>query len=79
MDYSINGVVQGSATSVEVMGNPLHAVALVVNKIGAAGGTLKAGMVLMTGSLIANLPVSPGDHLQVECTRLGRVQARFEA
>jgi 2-keto-4-pentenoate hydratase len=79
MDYSINGVVQGSATGVEVMGNPLHAVALVANKIGAAGGTLKAGMVVMTGSLIANLPVAPGDHLQVEFTRLGRVQARFVA
>jgi 2-keto-4-pentenoate hydratase len=79
MVLSINGVMQGSATGVEVMGDPLHAVALVANKIGAADGTLKAGMVLMTGSLIANLPVSPGDHLQVEFTRLGRVQARFVA
>lgn len=79
MVLSLNGIVQGSATGVEVLGHPLRAVALVANKIGQAGGRLTAGMVVMTGSLIANVPVAPGDHLQVEFTRVGSVRARFVA
>lgn len=77
MVISINGVVRGSATAVEVLGNPLNLVAVIANKIGAYGGTLKAGMVLMTGSIVSALPVSPGDDVSVEFTRLGRVNARF--
>ena len=77
MVISINGEVRGSATGVEVMGNPLNAVALVANTIAAYGAKLEAGMLIMTGSFMGNLPVAPGDDLRVEFTRLGSVSARF--
>ena len=77
MVISINGEVRGSATGVEVMGNPLHAVALVANTIAAYGAKLDAGMLIMTGSFMGNLPVAAGDELRVEFTRLGSVTARF--
>ena len=77
MVISINGVVRGSATGVEVLGNPLSLVAVIANKIGAYGEMLKAGMVLMTGSIVSAIPVAPGDDLCVEFTRIGRVTARF--
>ena len=77
MVISINGEVRGSATGVEVMGNPLNAVALVANTIAAFGAKLEAGMLIMTGSFIGNLPVAPGDDVRVEFTRVGNVTARF--
>jgi 2-keto-4-pentenoate hydratase len=77
MVISINGVVRGSATGVEVLGNPLALVSIIANKIGAFGETLKAGMILMTGSIVTAMPVVSGDDLDVEFTRIGRVRARF--
>jgi 2-keto-4-pentenoate hydratase len=77
MVISINGEVRGSATGVEVLGDPLSLVAIIANKIGQYGGTLKAGMVLMTGSIVTAMPVAPGDHLLVEFTRLGKLAVRF--
>ena len=77
MVISINGEVRGSATGVEVLGNPLSLVAVIANKIGAYGEMLKAGMVLMTGSIVTAMPVVPGDDLCVEFTRIGRLSARF--
>jgi 2-keto-4-pentenoate hydratase len=77
MVISINGQVRGSATGVEVMGNPLDLVATIANTIGEHGETLKAGMVLMTGSIVSALPVASGDFVDIEFTRIGRVTARF--
>jgi len=79
MVISINGQVRGSATGVEVMGDPVNSVAFMANTLGEIGESLKAGMVLMTGSFIGNLPVAAGDDVCVEFTRLGRVHARFKA
>jgi 2-keto-4-pentenoate hydratase len=77
MVISINGEVRGSATGVEVLGDPLSLVAVIANKIGQYGGSLKAGMILMTGSIVSALPVAPGDELRVEFTRLGNLHVRF--
>ena len=35
-------------------------------------------MVIMTGSLVQAVPVTAGDHIHVEFTRLGSVRARFQ-
>lgn len=77
MVISINGEVRGSATAVEVLGDPLSLVAIIANKIGQYGGTLEAGMVLMTGSIVTAMPVAPGDDLLIEFTRLGKLAVRF--
>ena len=79
MVISINGEVRGSATGVEVLGDPLSLVAVIANKIGDYGEMLEAGMILMTGSIVTATPVKPGDDLTVEFTRIGSLHARFTA
>jgi 2-keto-4-pentenoate hydratase len=74
---SVNGVPKRSATGVEAMGHPLNVVAAIANEIALHGESLKAGMVLLTGSLTNNVAVSPGDQIRVEFTRIGSVGARF--
>ena len=78
MVLSANGEVVGSATAVEVLGDPLLSVAFMANKLGEIGGSLKAGMVLMTGSIVRGIPVHAGDHVQVQFTRLGGVSLQFQ-
>jgi len=77
MVITVNGEVRGSAAGVEVMGDPLNAVALMANTMAECGVTLKAGMLLMTGSFMGHVAVAPGDEVMIEFTRLGSVGARF--
>jgi 2-keto-4-pentenoate hydratase len=76
---SINGKVRGSATGVEVMGDPYNAAAFIANTVLANGDMLRAGMILMTGSIIAAIPIAAGDDVRVDFTRLGSVGIRFAA
>ena len=77
MVMSVNGAVLGSATAVEVLGDPLLSVCFMGNKLAEMGRSLKAGMVLMTGSIVASVPVQPADELHVGFTRLGALRIRF--
>jgi 2-keto-4-pentenoate hydratase len=79
MVMEINGKIRGSATAVEVMGNPFNSVAFIANMAAANGERLRAGMILMTGSIIASIPVSAGDDVRIQFTRLGTIVARFVA
>lgn len=45
--------------------------------LGARGRTLKAGTVVLTGSLSEILPASKGDRFKAEFTPLGDVEVRF--
>ena len=74
---TINGQVCGSATAVEVLGNPYNAAALIANTLLRNGERLRAGNILMTGSIFAAIPVGPGDLVRVDFTRLGAVDIRF--
>ena len=55
MVLRVDGEVVGSATAVEVLGDPLRSVVFMANKLGEIGLSLKAGMVLLTGSIIASV------------------------
>jgi 2-keto-4-pentenoate hydratase len=74
---SVNGETRGSGTGVEVLGTPLNVVAAMANKFAAFGLCLKAGMILMTGSVVTAVPVAPGDDVLVEFARLGTVRMRL--
>ena len=74
---SVNGVPKRSGTGVEAMGNPLNVIVAVTELLAKYGRGLKAGMVVMTGSITNNIAVAPGDEVCVETTRLGAVTARF--
>ncbi len=72
-----NGRVRGSATAVEVLGDPIHSVVFMANKLAELGLSLKAGMVLLTGSIVASIPVNPGDEVRVSFTHLGELALSF--
>lgn len=78
MSMYLNGKPAGSGTGVEVLGDPLNSVVFMANKLAELDLSLKAGMILMTGSIVASIALSPGDHVEVRFTRLGDVQVRVE-
>src|SRR5438552_1368675 len=75
--YEQSGVVVGTATAWEVMGNPLNSLAWIANHPGARGLGLRAGDVVMTGSVSKILQVKVGDTVRATFTRLGSVSVRF--
>jgi 2-keto-4-pentenoate hydratase len=77
MVLSLNGSPVASATAVEVLGDPLLSVVFMANQLATLGLSLKAGMALLTGSIVPSIPVRPGDSIRVEFTRLGEIGARF--
>ena len=70
---------EAAGTGINIMGNPLNAVAEVANMMSKYGEGLKAGMVIMTGTVTGLTPVAPGDYVEASFTRLGRATARFVA
>lgn len=75
--YELNGAVAATSTAAEVMGNPVNALAWIANHLGARGLGLRAGDVVMTGSVSLLLRPGAGDTVRATYTRLGSVSARF--
>ena len=73
---TINGREIGRGRGGDVMGNPLNALAWLANKLAAAGTPLRAGMIVMTGSMVPIQFPIPGDHAVVEVEGLGRAELR---
>ena len=79
MVMEVNGEVRASATAVEVLGDPLQSVVFMANKLAEQGRSLKAGMVLLTGSIVKGISLEAGDEVRVDFTRLGRLVVKFVA
>jgi len=60
---SINGDIEESGMARAVMGNPINAVAWLVNKLHEYGVTPQAGHVILSGSFIKAIPFQPGDNV----------------
>lgn len=75
--YEHNGSVAATSTAAEVMGNPLNSLAWIANHLGARGLGLRAGDVVMTGSVSKILRPAAGDVVRATYTRLGSVSVRF--
>ncbi len=73
-----NGLLQSSGTAVEVMGNPLNAVAWLANKLAEHNTHLKAGDIILSGAITGAVPVTHGDILNVSFSKLGNIQLCFE-
>jgi 2-oxo-3-hexenedioate decarboxylase/2-keto-4-pentenoate hydratase len=71
---TINGREIGRGRGGDVMGNPLNALAWLADKLAAHGVPLRAGMIVMTGSMVPIQFPSPGDHAVVEVEGLGRAE-----
>ncbi|HXG16620.1 MAG TPA: fumarylacetoacetate hydrolase family protein [Calidithermus sp.] len=75
--YEHNGAVAATATAAEVMGHPLNALVWLANHLGARGLALRAGDLVMTGSVSVLLRPRAGDVVRAAFTRLGSVSVRF--
>ena len=66
-----------SATGAAVLGNPARAVAWLANKLAEHDQSLKAGEIVLPGSMTPIYPVGPGDRVEAEFDTLGSVTVHF--
>ena len=75
--YEMSGRIMATNTTAEVLGNPLNSLAWLANHLAERGLRLRAGDVVMSGSISALLRPKAGDVVTARFTRLGSVSARF--
>jgi 2-oxopent-4-enoate/cis-2-oxohex-4-enoate hydratase len=72
-----NGEVVATGAGAAALGHPANAVAWLANTLGALGIPLKAGEVILSGSLATLVPITAGDHLRMAIGGLGSCSIRF--
>ena len=73
----INGVEVSRGTGADVLGHPHNALAWLANHLAASGEGLRAGQIVLTGSLVKTLWLDAGDEVTMELSGLGTVQVTF--
>ncbi len=73
----INGVEVGRGSGTDVLGHPHNALAWLANHLAADGKSLRAGQLVLTGSLVKTVWLNARDEVVMELEGLGRVEARF--
>jgi len=73
----INGEERGRGTGADVLGHPHHALAWLANHLASQGTGLRAGEIVMTGSLVKTVWLAAGDEARMEFSGLGTVQVAF--
>ena len=68
---TINGELVGEGMGSDVMGHPLEPLAWLANALAEQGRELKAGMVVITGSIVSPKWLSPGDSAVIGIEGLG--------
>jgi 2-keto-4-pentenoate hydratase len=71
---SKNGRLVASGCGVEALGNPVNVVTWLANKLSAFDREVRAGQVILTGSLTKFSFVEPGDVVDVSFSNLGSIQ-----
>jgi 2-oxo-3-hexenedioate decarboxylase/2-keto-4-pentenoate hydratase len=71
----INGELVGQGTGADVLGHPHQALAWLANHLAAEGVGLQAGQIVLTGSLVKTVWLTPGDRVRMELDGLGTVEA----
>lgn len=83
-DRDLNGLkgrlwVNGEPHGDGLTDDPMGALAWCANLAVERGRPLKAGMIVITGSVVATLPISPGDHFSFEIENIGETVMTLEA
>ena len=73
----INGAPAGQGTGADVLGHPHNALAWLANHLAADARGLRAGEIVLTGSLVKTLWLNAGDRAVMELAGLGSVAATF--
>ncbi|MBV5286602.1 MAG: 2-oxopent-4-enoate hydratase [Methyloversatilis sp.] len=77
MVLELNGDIVGTGAGAAALGHPVNAVVWLANTLGRLGIPLKAGEVILSGSLAALIPVKAGDSLRIAIGGLGGCSVRF--
>ncbi len=77
MVVETNGEIIGTGAGAAALGSPINAVAWLANTLGKLGIPLKAGEVILSGSLAPLFPVTAGDSLRVTVGGIGGCSVRF--
>ena len=72
----LNGSVVATGVGAAVLDHPLNSVAWLARKLGEYGRSLRAGEVVMTGSLVRQFPLAPGDRAWASFSGVGMVEVR---
>jgi len=72
-----NGEIVATGAGAAALGSPVNAIAWLANTLGRLGIPLKAGEVVLSGSLAALVPVVAGDSLRMRIGGIGDCSVRF--
>ena len=72
----LNHSVVATGVGAAVLDNPLNSVAWLARKLGEYGRILQAGEVVMTGSLVRQFALAPGDRAWASFSGVGAVEVR---
>jgi 2-keto-4-pentenoate hydratase len=73
----INGAEVSRGSGADVLGHPHHALAWLANHLAAGGNGLRAGQIVLTGSLVKTLWLNAGDTVTMDLSGLGSVAVDF--
>jgi 2-keto-4-pentenoate hydratase len=79
MNYYVDGEMVANATSAAVLGHPAKAVAWLANTLAPYGHDLRAGQVIMPGSLVAAVDAKPGGTIRADFAHIGSVELKLKA
>ena len=74
----IEGREVGSGVGTDILGEPLQALAWLANSLSTRGERLRAGEIVLLGSLVQTQWVAPGERVVIENDALGVASARFD-
>ncbi|WP_296063390.1 2-oxopent-4-enoate hydratase [uncultured Amphritea sp.] len=72
-----NGAVISTGAGAAALGSPVNCVTWLANTLGEFGIPLKAGEVILSGSLVPLEPVQAGDYMSVSIGGIGSASVRF--
>jgi 2-oxopent-4-enoate/cis-2-oxohex-4-enoate hydratase len=72
-----NGEIIGTGAGAATLGNPVNAVTWLANALGGYGITLKAGELILAGSLSIMFPIAAGDSLRMSLGKVGSAGCKF--
>jgi len=74
----LNGSVVAIGVGAAVLDNPRNSGDWLARKLGEYGCSLKAGELVMTGSLVRQFPLAPGDRARASFSGIGTVEVRLK-
>ena len=74
---TLNGEIVSTGAGAAALGSPVNCITWLANTLGEFGIGLKAGELILSGSLVPLQAVKPGDSMHMQIGGLGQAAARF--